>query len=240
MFGCGGILLCLTIFPLIILFTRDKNLRSDRVRTVIHFVFKAYVSILQFLGIMKIQTQGLEGLENMKGKLVICNHPSLLDVVIIMSRIKNVQCIVSSKLWSNPFVGLVVRSARFIRNDIHPQFFLEECKQILARGENIIIFPEGTRSVPGKPMKLRRGFANLALFVGADIQALVLSCQPDWLIKGSKWYNIPSRRVDILLEGGSEFSYKNSLDEAPRSIQVRALTRDIQQYYEEQLKKWKT
>ncbi len=145
LFGSGGIILCLTIFPLIVLFNKDKYKRSERVRSTISFIFNLYLSIFEFLCILKIETKGLERLKNMKGKLLICNHPSLLDVVIITSRIKNAQCLVNSKLWSNPFIGLIVRSACYIRNDIHPQFFLEECKQILVHGENIIIFPEGTR-----------------------------------------------------------------------------------------------
>lgn len=236
LFGCGGLLLCLTIFPLIILFTQDKDLRSDRVRKVINFVFKFYLSVLEFLGVMKVETQGLERLENMNSKLIICNHPSLLDVVIIMSRIKNVQCVVNSKLWSNPFVGLIVRAARFIRNDINPEFLLEECEQILARGENILIFPEGTRSVPGKRMKINRGFAHLALMAEVDIQALILSCRPVWLIKGAKWTDIPPKRADFLLEAGAEFSHSNYLNGgAPRSLRVRALTRDIQHYYDGRL-----
>ncbi len=243
LFGIGGILLCLTIFPMIILFTPDKARRSNRVRAVIRSTFRFYLSFLELLGLMKIKTAGLEQLENMKGKLIICNHPSLLDVVIIMAHIKNVQCIVNSKLWSNPFVGLVVRSAQYIRNDIDPQIFLEQCKQILTYGENILIFPEGTRSVPGKKMKMFRGFANLALFAEADIQALMLNCNPFWLIKGAKWSDIPTRKVDILLEAGPLFSCKDTHDcqggsgrEQLRSIRVRALMRDIQHYYHGNLK----
>lgn len=239
LFGCGGVLLCLTIFPIIILFTQNKARRSNRVRAVICSAFRFYLSTLEFFGLMNIKTAGLEHLENLKGKLIICNHPSLLDVVIIMSHIKNVQCIVNSKLWSNPFVGLVVRSAGYIRNDIPPHSFLEECKQILADGENILIFPEGTRSVPGRKMKMFRGFANLALFAEADIQALTLNCNPSWLIKGAKWSDIPVRKVNILLKAGPLFSYKNdqsfqggSEREQLRSIRVRALMRDIQHYYQ--------
>src|SRR5262249_17894775 len=154
------------------------------------------------------------------------NHPSLLDVVILMSRLKNVQCVVNKKLWTNPFVGMVVRSAGFIRNDIDPQLFLDRCKEMLARGENIIIFPEGTRTEPGQRMKMCRGVANLALSAQADIQALTLNCSLVWLNKRSKWYDIPPKRADFFLKSGPLFSYKNYMNNSPRSIQARGLMRD--------------
>ncbi len=81
-----------------------------------------------------------------------------------------------------------------------------------------------------------RGFANLALHAKTDIQTLTISCTPVWLIKGARWYDIPPRRADFLLEAGPEFSYKNYLNDTPRSIQVRALMRDIQHYYDGYLK----
>jgi len=199
-------------------------------------IFSLYLSILEFLGILKIETNGLENLQHMRGKLVICNHPSLLDVVILISRLKNIQCVVNNKLWSNLFVGIVVRSAGYIRNDIDPQSFLHQCKQMLNRGENIIIFPEGTRSIPGRPIKMCRGVAHVALCAEADIQALTLHCTYVWLTKGAKWYDIPPRRTNFFLKSGPQFSYKNYMNESPYPIQVRSLMRDIQKYYDGYLK----
>jgi 1-acyl-sn-glycerol-3-phosphate acyltransferase len=225
-------MICLIFLPLIILFSKDKHQRSNRMRTVIRYTFRWYLSVLEFLGVVGIKTEGLDSLQKINGKLIICNHPSLLDVVIIMSRLRNIQCLVNGKLWKNPFLSLAVRSAGYIRNDIDPQLFLEECKEILLRGENIIIFPEGTRTVPGQPIKMNRGVANLAISSGADIQALNLKCSSVWLIKDSKWYDIPPKRANFLLKVGPNFSYKNYCNDSPRSIQVRALMRDIQHYYD--------
>ncbi len=231
LFGGGSIVMGLTLFPLIILFTKDKRRRSDRVRSAISYAFRLYLSVIELLGVVKIKTKGFEHLQGMQSKLVICNHPSLLDVVIIMSRLKNIQCVVNNKLWRNPFVGIVVRAAGFIRNDTEPQFFLQQCKEMLARGENLVIFPEGTRSVPGQPMKLHRGVANLALCAEADVQALTLICNSVWLIKNVKWYEIPPKRAEFSLEVGPLFSHRNYCGDSPRSIRVRAFMRDIQLYY---------
>ena len=236
LFAGGGFTLCLTIFPVIILFSRDCYQRANRVRYVICYIFKIYLAILEFLGVFKVNTHGLESLSTMRGHLVICNHPSLLDVVIIMSRLNGIQCVVKNGLWSNPMIGGVVRAAGYIRNDISPELFLEECKKQLAKGENIIIFPEGTRSTPGQPLKLLRGLGNLALAAQANIQALTLDCKPTTLTKGAKWYNIPPKKAIFNLRVGPLFPSTGYLSDAPRSIRVRALMRDIQQYYDRELK----
>jgi 1-acyl-sn-glycerol-3-phosphate acyltransferase len=230
-FGIGSFLMVLTIFPPIVLSTSCRHKRSARVRAAIRYSFKFFLSFLEFLGIVKIETRGLDHLQNMEGKLVVCNHPSLLDVVIIMTHLQNIQCVVNNKLWTNPFIGLIVRLAGYIRNDLDPQTFLEDTQQMLMRGENIIIFPEGTRTVPGQELKMSRGVANLALQAKAGIQALTLNCSPVWLIKGSKWYEIPSRRPRFILKAGPLFSYKKYLEHPARSIQSRSLMRDIQQFY---------
>lgn len=98
--------------------------------------------------------------------------------------------------------------------------------------ENILIFPEGTRSVPNQPIKLSRGVANLALWAKADIQALTLTCTPAWLYKDSKWCDVPSKRVDFVLKVGDQFLYKDNNNDTPRSIQVRALMRKIKHFYD--------
>lgn len=192
LFGFGGIVMSLSVFPLLALCSKDKDLHSRRVRSVICHTFKLFLIMIKFLGILSVTTRGIACLKNMQGKLIICNHPSLVDVVIIMAHIKNVQCLVKSKLWSNPFVGRIVKAAGYIPNDIDPESFLQQCRQMLNRGENIIIFPEGTRSVPGQKIKMGRGVANLALCAETGIQALTLTCTSPYLIKGAKWYQIPT------------------------------------------------
>lgn len=235
LFGLGGILLSLTLFHLVILLTKGKQKRRQRIRAIIHYTFKVFLHILEFFGVLKLNVHSVDSLNKQRGHLIICNHPCLLDVVIIMSQLKDVQCVVKNQLWRNPFLGGVVRAAGYIRNDLPPEEFLTLCKEQLTQGENIIIFPEGTRTTPGKPVELRRGLGNLALAANADIQALLMTCQPQFLTKEQKWYDIPPQRAIIDLKIGSYFSIKSYQTEAPRSLRVRALMRDIQQYYNRNL-----
>ncbi|MBW8309791.1 MAG: 1-acyl-sn-glycerol-3-phosphate acyltransferase [Candidatus Paracaedibacteraceae bacterium] len=230
-FGIGGFLLGSLVFPIIILGTRDKDKRRHRVRSTIRLTFKIFLELLEFLGIIRLVIHNLSKLDKLKGCLIICNHPTLIDVVIIMAYMKNVQCVVKKELWSNFFLGGVVRAAGYFRNDTDPELFLTESKRQLQNGENILIFPEGTRTKPGVPLKLARGLGNLALAANANIQSLVLKCNNIFLTKGQKWYRPPCSRTTLELSVGSYFSLDHYDDHMPRSLRVRALMKDVQTYY---------
>lgn len=230
-FGLGGFILNITLFKIIAYFYKNKLEGCKQVRIVIKIVFKIYLNFLQFLGVLVIKTTDIDSLKDLKSTIIICNHPSLLDVVVIMAYLDNVQCVVKNELWTNSLLGGVMVAAGFIRNDIGAEKFLAICKQQLTAGENIIIFPEGTRTVPGQTIKLRRGLGNLAIGAATNIQSLIINCEPPTLAKGESWYKIPKQRVQIHLSKGDFFPIKNYQNDNPRSIQVRCLTRDIQQYY---------
>ena len=140
-FGVGAFFLCITIFKIIDLFHKDKINKCKQIRLIIQYVFRLYLTFLNVIGVLIVKTTDLDTLKKMKGTLVISNHPSLLDVVVIMAYLKNVQCIVKKELWLHPILGGVMRAAGFISNDVEPNIFLSECKKHLAKGEKIIIFP---------------------------------------------------------------------------------------------------
>ena len=230
-FGGGALALGLFVFPVLLLGMKDKVRQQDSVRSIIRITFRIFLQTCEFLGVFKLVIGDLSEFDKLKGCLVICNHPTLIDVVVIMAHTKNIQCVVKNELWTNPFLGPIVRAAGYFRNDTDPELFVEESKRQLQQGENIIIFPEGTRSKPNTPIKLLRGLGNLALAANADIQSLTLLCDNVFLTKGQKWYQPPTTKTKLELNVGEYFSLENYDPELPRSLRVRALMRDIQSYY---------
>lgn len=230
-FGFFGIVMCIFIFPFIHLFQKDAFKRQVCIRHTISCAFFLYLKILEFLGLCMLKTNELEKIKQLRGHIIICNHPTLLDVVIIMAYLKGIQCVVKNELWKNWFLGGVVRNARYIRNDIDPEIFLKSCQETLENGENLLIFPEGTRSKPGKALVLQRGLANMAFFTQKTIQALYIECNPVMLTKGEKWYAVPHTIPDFSIHVGPKFNIEDYPKDAPRSILVRLLTSDIQKYY---------
>ncbi|HBN22601.1 MAG TPA: hypothetical protein DD412_05125 [Holosporales bacterium] len=230
-FWSGGLFLCTIVFPIITLTTKSQERKHKRARFCIQHTFQLFLWSLSLWGVLKIQKKELRRLQNQKGTLLICNHPSLLDTVLIMGHFKNIQCIVKGELWTHPILGGIVRTAGYIPNNMEPEAFLELCRDQLSRGENILIFPEGTRTKINKPLHLKRGLSNLALATQANIQTLTLSCSPPALTKEDKWYKLPSRRVLFQLSSGPLFVTKDYKADAPRSLRARALTQEVQSYY---------
>ena len=98
--------------------------------------------------------------------------------------------------------------------------------QCLKDKENIIIFPEGTRSIPGKPLKLQRGAANLAIRAPAEIRLIRLNVTKSGLTKQDRWLSIPQKRVQYSVAVGERIHPLRFLEEANEipSLAARRLT----------------
>ena len=173
----GGLLLALTVFPLIALIKRDTIDRVRATQAVIHRVFQFFVSMLEFLGIIRVDVRGVATLQGGSGRLIIANHPTLLDVVILMSLIPHAQCIVKAELWRNRYLGGVMRWAGYIRNDLEPEALLDACKVAMAEGKDLIIFPEGTRQLPDTPTDISQavGFDHVPAAVRLNACSAVIA-----------------------------------------------------------------
>jgi len=231
LFGIGGLLMTLTLFPLVAIFSFDEAKRSARTQGLIHGAFRLFVAMLINLRVIEFDSVGREQLQRCRGNIIVANHPSLLDVVLLMSLMPKAQCVVKHQLWENKFLGGVVRAAGYIRNDSDPNKMISQCVEVLRNGENIVLFPEGTRTIPGQPIKFQRGFANIATMAEADLQMVTITCSPTTLTKGEHWYQIPNQRAKFTITTDNQLDIKEYMRHEPRTVAVRKLTRDLEQYY---------
>jgi 1-acyl-sn-glycerol-3-phosphate acyltransferase len=234
LFGGGAVVAALT-FPIVGLATRDARLQRERNQHIIHLLFRTYIGAMRFMRLASFDFKGLERLRDAPGRMVIANHPSLLDVVILMALIPRAQCIVKQSLWESPYLGRLVRGTGYISNALPSEQLLEACRQSIEDEACLIIFPEGTRTTPGEPMQLHRGFANIALLLGVDIQPITITCTPPTLLKGQKWYAIPSYRPMFCVDVGEMISVGHMLNDHERPLAARKLVRMIKAYYEGKL-----
>lgn len=240
LFGLGGLLLAVTVFPLLTLFSPTGTQTQKRVRGVIHRVFKLFLWFVQAIGLYDVNVEGTESLATSRGCLVVANHPTLLDVVILMALNPNFQCVVKHQLWRNLFLRGVVSAAGFIRNDLSAEEFIEQCEISFANGDNLLLFPEGTRTVPREFPKFFRGFANIAILSQADIQIVVIQCEPVTLTRDEPWYAVSETRASFRVEIG-ELWDKNSFGWTDhRSLNARRLVRSLESYYQDALSDGRT
>ena len=101
------------------------------------------------------------------------------------------------------FMGMVALGRRNPREDLVNM--LRDGTERIARGDNFLIFPQGTRVPAGVPRRpLRRGAAQIALHTGAPILPVSITCDPPVLAKGQPWYQLADRIIVYTLTVGDE------------------------------------
>lgn len=168
-FGIGSLILFTTLFPVLHILSGFSEERFQRLtRKFIHKSFIVFVHFMQITGSIRMTVENKELLKGLHSKVVIANHPSLLDVVLLISLIPNADCIVKGALINNKFMSGIIRNL-YIPNTLPFEKQLEVAAESMKKGNNLIIFPEGTRSTPGEPWFFKKGAARFALFKGNDV-----------------------------------------------------------------------
>jgi 1-acyl-sn-glycerol-3-phosphate acyltransferase len=234
LFGVGGLLLRFVAFPLLWLRVREPLARRARARALIRWMMVLFVRVLCGLGIMTLEVRGAERLER-QGSLVLANHPTLIDVVLMIALIRNADCIVKGALSSNPFTRGPVAMAGFLRNSDGPGLVDEAIASVHA-GSNLLIFPEGTRSTPRGEMRLQRGAANIAVRGALDITPVVIQSSLPFLTKGTPWWRVPAQRVHMRIEVRTDILIADFPAAATHpALAARDLTRFLKDYFSKEL-----
>lgn len=207
--------------------------KAARTRIYIRRIFYGYLQMLQFLRMLDLTVAAKAELAASGGRIIIANHPCLLDIVALIAFVPKAQCIVKAKLWHHWFLGQLMRTAGYIRNDLPPEQLIAACKQSLDAKDSLIIFPEGTRTIPGRPVQFMRGFANIATMVDAPILAIVINFTPIVLYKGEPWWRIPPRKPQMSLSAGTCLDARFYTRFPQRSIACRRVVEYLQTYYRE-------
>ena len=171
-FGIGGLTLSLTAFPVIRAATDSKETSVLRTRRLISASFRLFFRLTHLLGVMEADTAGIQCLKDKKGVILVANHPTLIDYVLIASVIPETDCIVKSALTGNFFLKRVVRAADYIVNSEDPSDLVRDAEARLAKGGVLLIFPEGTRTKPGITPTLHRGAAQIAVRTDTPIEVI--------------------------------------------------------------------
>ena len=124
LFGFGGLVVGLILFPIFSLFTSTEKkpfILSATVRA--SWIF--FVKVMTFLRLIKVQVKGKTNFKNIKGNIIVANHPTLIDVVLLVSFVPNCICVVKNGLAKNFFIKNIIRGV-YLVNDEDPEVFLKK------------------------------------------------------------------------------------------------------------------
>lgn len=198
-FGLGSAVLGFVLFPL--LFVMGRGPRSRRnMRACVRLGYRLLVWAARVMGLFRVEMspEDRHALSNARGRIVVANHISLIDVVILMANLPDSTAVAKSAAGRNPFYSRIVSSVFLVNDD--PLRVMDAAAELLSDGVNMVIFPEGTRTAPGTVRRLHRGAAQIALHSKAKVLCVGISCDHHVLAKGQPWWEAGERVVRYGLE----------------------------------------
>jgi 1-acyl-sn-glycerol-3-phosphate acyltransferase len=225
LFGLGALVVGLVLLPLVKLIPAPRERRRARVRRVVEHGLNIWLRVMRGAGAVTYDFQGVERLGR-PGQLIVANHPTLIDVVFLLGFTRGAGCVVKEGLWRNPLTRWAVMLAEYTTNDPTASM-IEGATESLREGQSLVMFPEGTRTTPGRPMLFHRGAANVALRANAIVTPVYIRCEPVTLTKNQPWYRIPWRRPHFTLRVGNDLDLQPWRGQ-PLPVGSRALNEALQ------------
>ena len=223
-------MLCLSWLPLALVLQRVLPRRAGEWlgRQVIMRGFRLYLGVLRRLCACRFDVEALDALRDQGPMVIAANHPSLLDAVLITSRLPNAVCVMKAEVMDNPLFGAGARIAGYVRNE-PPTHVVLRCREALRQGAQVVIFPEGTRTrgYPANPLDpLSRTAALMAARTGVPVQALIVEFSSPYLGKGWPLHRAPQLPLSCRIRLGRRF-------DAPRD--PRAFTTELEAHLRAEL-----
>lgn len=232
-FGIGALVLSLVVLPPVHLFSRDRSLAQRRSRSAVRGAFRLFIWFMRSTGVLDYQINGSCQIE--PGTLIVANHPSLIDVIFSIANLPDTYCVVKEELGRNPLTRLVLLATGYLTSR-DPSQMIERCACLLDEGARVILFPEGTRTSPGKAPVFKRGAASLIGQARCPTTPVFLTLHPPTLAKGEPWLKVPRSKVQYSMSIGPSIPASELLEESLSDRQnARLCTRRLQEIFSKQL-----
>ncbi len=227
--GLGALaLICLVWLPFALVFSvLPRRMGSFVGRMAIMIGFRLYLHFLSVFCACSFDLKALDSLRRESSLVVVANHPSLLDVVLIVSRLPNAVCIMKAALMDNILLGAAARLARYIHND-KPVRMVRRATRALRAGAHLVIFPEGSRTSNFPFDGCTNAAGLIARHAQTPVQTLFIEFSSPYLGKAWPLFRKPELPLRFSVRLGQRF-------EAP--TRVLAFTNDMGDYYRTTLAK---
>lgn len=224
-----GIGLGVTLVSPVVRFLIGRERAPDVGRRLVHSLFAFFAWWLRVTGLFRIRFEGCEDLADLRGAIVAANHPGLLDAVFLIPRIPRAACIMRAGLMHNLCFAGSARLAGYITNDRGPGLIRQCCRK-LSMGDNLLIFPEGTRtrSRANGVNPFKSGFALAAVLGDAPIHTVLIERSGVYLGKETSLAAAARIPIEMTIRRGAVFR-------ATPGESAKALAERLEDYFRSQL-----
>jgi 1-acyl-sn-glycerol-3-phosphate acyltransferase len=185
-------------------FRLDPTKGSRRCRSLLNRCLRLHAGYMQLLGLIKFDPRGVERQLPGGAFVLVANHPSLIDVVLILATCPTMYCVVKGAVMRSPFVGRMLRYGNHIDagdgDALAGLGVVQGALERLRAGDPVLIFPEGTRSPRNGLGQFHRGAFAIAKAAEVPVVPLHISCHPPSLLRGMKWYTVPDSVITYEFE----------------------------------------
>ena len=204
-FGLLG-LLCVAFLPLalamLVMLSRERGRQACR--RAISRAFRFYLRSLELMGACRFDLTELDALRGGPAMIIAPNHPSLLDAVMILSRLPDAACIMKADIVNSVFFGAGARLAGYIRN-MPLRGMIQLAVAELHQGSHLLLFPEGTRT-RRFPVGAIQGTAGLiAKHASVAVQTVFIETNSGFLGKGWSVFWTPTMPITYRVRLGKRF-----------------------------------
>jgi len=142
------------------------------------YPFCKFLSYLLVRVIFRMKYEGLENIPQEGGYILACNHRSNFDPPIISHKVSlQVRYLAKVELLQNPIAGFVMSRLGLIpvKRGEGDSRAIDKAVEVVKDGGVLGVFPEGSRSKDGVPLRPRSGVALIAGQTGADILPMAIT-----------------------------------------------------------------
>ncbi|MCR5723934.1 MAG: 1-acyl-sn-glycerol-3-phosphate acyltransferase [Treponema sp.] len=172
-FGAGSLVISFIVFPILKLLFPSRQRFSRAGHHFISFMFRFFIRFMTIIRAARLTCPDRKELRTLHSCVIVANHPSLLDVVMLISLLPDADCIVNSYLTGFNILHIIVRQLYIPASDSHEEI-MQKSVDAIKRGGCLIIFPEGTRSLASGQNSYKKGAARVALAAGCPIVPLYI------------------------------------------------------------------
>ena len=135
----------------------------------------------------RVQVEGREKIRRDEAYVMVANHQSLLDILVLFRLFVHFKWISKIENFRIPLIGWNMHLNRYIplrrgeRSSVVQM--MARCRETLAAGSSLMIFPEGTRSPDGRLRAFKTGAFEIAKASGRPILPIVVQGTSDALPK---------------------------------------------------------
>jgi 1-acyl-sn-glycerol-3-phosphate acyltransferase len=202
---------------------RETGRRIGRIGIML--AFRLFLATLTLSGRFRFDLKALDALRDENAMIIAPNHPSLWDAVMLSSRLPNVACIMKAAIVNNILLGGGARLARYIRND-SIRSMINLAVEDLQRGNHVLLFPEGTRTVVPPIGSLKGSIGVIALRAGVPVQTVLIETDSPFLSKGWPAFRKPPLPLTYRVRLGRRFDPPTG---------SAAFVAELERYFVEQL-----